>query len=142
MLFRIFLLQNLVFFIVRCNNESGIEMKNAKERNENMMKVYGTAICIDCRNYKAIQENRGFEAEYIDITENTANMKEFLEIRDLDPIFEPVKERHGIGIPLFVREDGAKTFDINEAFGWIGQPPVEEHEIVESGFSCSINGCK
>ena len=32
------------------------------------MKVYGTDICIDCRNYKAIQKKRGFEAEYIDIT--------------------------------------------------------------------------
>ena len=30
-----------------------------------MLKVYGTDICIDCRNYKAIQKNRGFEAEYV-----------------------------------------------------------------------------
>ena len=106
------------------------------------MKVYGTEICIDCRNYKAIQENRGFEAEYIDITENTTNMKEFLAIRDQDALFEEVRERHGIGIPLFVREDGAKTFDINEAFSWIGQAPVEDDEIVEKGFSCSVDGCK
>ena len=35
------------------------------------MKVYGAEICVDCRNYKAIQEKRGFEAEYIDITEST-----------------------------------------------------------------------
>ena len=28
------------------------------------MKVYGAEICIDCRNYKAIQQARGFEAEY------------------------------------------------------------------------------
>ncbi len=33
------------------------------------MKVYGADICIDCRNYKAIQQKRGFEAEYIDIVE-------------------------------------------------------------------------
>ena len=107
-----------------------------------MMKVYGTEICIDCRNYKAIQSKRGFEAEYIDITENTKNLREFLEIRDSDPVFEAVKERHGIGIPLFVREDGVKTFDINEAFSWIGQLPVEEDEIVEKRFSCGPDGCK
>ena len=95
------------------------------------MKVYGTDICIDCRNYKAIQMNRGFEAEYIDIIENTANMKEFLKIRDLDPVFDSVKENHGIGVPLFVREDGLKTFDIDEAFSWIGQEPVKDEEIVE-----------
>ena len=95
------------------------------------MKVYGADICIDCRNYKAIQKNRGFEVEYIDIMENTSNLKEFLKIRDLDPVFDPVREHHGIGIPLFVREDGVNTFDIDEAFSWIGQPPVEEDEIVE-----------
>ena len=118
------------------------KIKKTTRKEHKIMKVYGTEICIDCRNYKAIQENRGFEAEYIDITENTANMKEFLAIRDQDPLFEEVRERHGIGIPLFVREDGVKTFDINEAFAWIGQAPVEEDEIVEKGFSCSVDGCK
>ena len=106
------------------------------------MKVYGADICIDCRNYKAIQQKRGFEAEYVDIVENTKNLREFLEIRDNDLVFAPVKERHGIGIPLFVREDGAKTFDIDEALSWIGQPPVEEDEIVEKILSCGIHGCK
>ena len=107
-----------------------------------MLKVYGADICIDCRNYKAIQANRGFEVEYIDITENTQNMREFLEIRDNDPVFEPVKQRHGIGIPLFVREDGMKTFELDEALAWIGQEPVKDEEIVEKAMACSIYGCK
>lgn len=107
-----------------------------------MFKVYGSNICIDCRNYKAIQENRRFEAEYLEITESTDILKEFLEIRDTDPIFEAVRERHGIGIPLFVNEDGTKTFDIDEAFSWIGQPPVEAEEIIETRMSCGENGCK
>ena len=106
------------------------------------MKVYGADICIDCRNYKAIQQKRGFEAEYIDIVESTQNLREFLEIRDSDPVFDQVKARHGIGIPLFVREDGVKTFDMGEAFSWIGQPPVEDEEIVEKILSCGIHGCK
>lgn len=96
-----------------------------------IVKVYGTDICIDCRNYKAIQKSRGFEAEYIDIIENTTNMKEFLKMRDLDLVFEPVRENHGIGVPLFVRDDGEKTFDIDVALSWIGQEPVKEEEIVE-----------
>lgn len=106
------------------------------------MKVYGAEICIDCRNYKAIQKARGFEAEYIDITENTDNLKEFLRMRDSDPVFVPVKEHGGIGIPLFIREDGTKTFDIDEALFWIGQDPVKDDEIVEHRYSCGINGCK
>ena len=96
-----------------------------------MMKVYGTDICMDCRNYKAIQKSRGFQAEYIDITESTSNMKEFLEIRDVDPLYAEIREEHTIGIPLFVREDGLKTFDWDEAFTWIGEPPVKEEEIAE-----------
>lgn len=106
------------------------------------MKVYGADICIDCRNYKAIQKNRSFEAEYIDIVESTDNLREFLKIRDTDPVFEAVKEHSGIGIPLFVREDGAKTFDMDEAFSWIGQSPVKDEEIIEKRLSCGINGCK
>ena len=104
------------------------------------MKAYGSDICIDCRNYKAIQKNRGFAAEYIDITENTQNLREFLHFRDNEPIFEQVRHRGGIGIPLFVREDGLKTFDINEAFSWLGQPPVEEEEIVEKMVFCDSCG--
>ena len=95
------------------------------------MKVYGTDICIDCRNYKAIQKNRGFEAEYVDITASTSNMKEFFEIRDTADLDAEIRKEHFIGIPLFVREDGAMTMEIDEAFAWIGQPPVREEEIIE-----------
>lgn len=104
------------------------------------MKVYGADICPGCRQFKEIQKQRGFEADYIDIVENVMKLREFLEIRDTDPVFAPVKERHSIGIPLFVREDGAKTFDMNEALSWIGQAPVEDTEMAPT--SCGINGCK
>lgn len=98
------------------------------------MKVYGSQICVDCRNYKAVQKKRGFEAEFIEITENTGNLKEFLQMRDTDPVFSPVKEHGGIGIPFFVNEDGRKTFDINEALSWIGQAPVRDEEIKDEKY--------
>ncbi len=94
------------------------------------MKVYGAEICIDCRNYKKVQTKRGFEAEFVDIIENTANLKEFLGIRDSEPVFDEVRANKGIGIPLFVNDDGRKTFDINEALAWIGQEPVKDEELV------------
>lgn len=105
------------------------------------MKVYGTPICIDCRNYRALQQSRGFAAEYIDITASTDNLREFLALRDHDPVLAPVRERGGIGVPLFVREDGAKTLDLDEALGWLDQPPVRPEEIVEHR-SCGVNGCR
>lgn len=89
------------------------------------MKVYGADICIDCRNYKQLQKERGFEAEFIEITEDTEKLKEFLRMRDNDPVFAPVREHSGIGIPAFVNEDGRITLDLNEALAWIGQKPVE-----------------
>lgn len=103
------------------------------------MKVYATPICIDCRNYRALQQSRGFAAEYIDITASTDNLREFLALRDHDPVLAPVRERGGIGVPLFVREDGAKTLDLDEALGWLGQLPVRAEETVEHR-SCGING--
>jgi len=104
------------------------------------MKVYGAEICIDCRNYKHIAEARNLNLEYVDITESTKNLREFLQIRDSAKEFEAVKERGGIGIPVFV--EGEKvTLDIDEAFSWIGQPPVKEEEIVEKmPFHCATCG--
>ena len=95
------------------------------------MKVYGAQICIDCRNYKGIQKSSGFDAKYIEITEDTGKLKEFLQMRDHDPVLASVREQGGIGIPLFVNEDGRKTLDMNEAFSWIGQLPVRDDEILE-----------
>ena len=90
------------------------------------MKVYGSEICRDCRDFKALMAERGFEVDYIDITESVGNLREFLNLRDHDAAFNPVKERGSIGIPAFVNDDGAVTVDLNTALGWIGQPPVED----------------
>lgn len=76
-----------------------------------------------------IQKARGFDSEFIEITEDTGKLKEFLRLRDTDPVFDPVKEHSGIGIPCFVNEDGRRTFDINEALSWIGQEPVKDSEM-------------
>ena len=89
------------------------------------MKVYGSEICIDCREFKALMAERGFEVEYIDITENTANLRAFLQLRDHEAAFDEIKARGGIGIPAFVKEDGEVTLDLNTVLGWIGQEPVE-----------------
>ena len=53
------------------------------------MKVYGSEICVDCRNFLAIQKARRFDCDFIEITEDTGKLKEFLHLRDTEPIFEP-----------------------------------------------------
>jgi glutaredoxin-related protein len=98
-----------------------------------MIRVYGTDICVDCRNLKAVLKTRGISVDFVDIIENTANMKAFLALRDHDAAFEGVRNHEGgaIGIPCFVREDGAVTLDADEAFAWIGQPKISEEELPE-----------
>lgn len=90
------------------------------------MKVFGSDICGDCCEFKALMQARGFDVEYVDITESVANLKAFLKLRDSEAAFNNVRERGGIGISAFVREDGAVTLDVNAALEWIGQPPVTE----------------
>jgi len=107
-----------------------------------MLKVYGSEVCIDCRNYKLLQSLRGFRDEYIDITDNTVDLKEFLTLRDVEPVFEAVREKHSIGIPLFVREDGAMTLDMAEALEWMGEKPVTEEELAQFETACGVGGCK
>ncbi len=102
-----------------------------------MILFYGSEICIDCRNTLAILKTRKLEDQFrfIDMTANTDNMKAFLTLRDREAAFAPAREgengRSFIGIPAFVKEDGKVTLDLDEALGWLGQPPVREEEIVE-----------
>lgn len=102
-----------------------------------MILFYRSEICIDCRNTLAILKARKLKDQFrfIDMTANTDNMKAFLTLRDREAAFVPAREgengRSFIGIPAFVKEDGKVTLDLDEALGWLGQPPVREEEIVE-----------
>lgn len=94
------------------------------------MKVYSAMICIDCRNFKQIRESRKLDVEVVDIVESTANLREFLALRDKSDVFDGCRDHGGIGIPCFVEGDKV-TLDIDEAMGWLGQPPIREDEIIE-----------
>lgn len=95
------------------------------------MKAYVTEICINCRNFLYLRQLRGLEqVELVDITASTANLKEFLHLRDNRQEFAPRKAAGMIGIPCFV--DGERlTLDVNEALSWLGEGPVQPEEIRE-----------
>ena len=95
------------------------------------MKVYGSDICIDCRNFKHINKLRDLNLEYTNITADTTALREFLMLRDKNDIFKDCRENGGIGIPCFVSDDNKITLDIDEAFSWIDQPHIREDEILE-----------
>lgn len=94
------------------------------------MKVYGTPLCIHCRNFLAVCKNRNVDIDFTNITESTKTLKEYLVIRDTHPAFADTRGREKIGIPFFVEGDKI-TFDMDEGLSWIGQPPIRFEEILE-----------
>lgn len=76
------------------------------------MKYYGTPLCPDCVEADKLIAEKGIACEYICITESTANLKEFLALRDTRAEFDEIKKAGGIGIPCFLKEDGSIAFSL------------------------------
>ena len=76
-----------------------------------MLKVYGMKICPDTVECCEALTRAGVEYEFLDFAKKTANLKAFLKLRDSSPLFDPVRQEGGIGIPCIQREDGSITFD-------------------------------
>lgn len=74
-----------------------------------MLKIYGSMLCKDCVQCRKDLDAAGVAYEYTDFAENLSALKEFLAIRDTNPLFEDVKKAGGIGIPCIVLEDGSIT---------------------------------
>jgi len=79
-----------------------------------MLKIYGSPLCPDCVKCKQELEAAGIEFLYLDIGEKLLYLKQFLKIRDTNPLFDAIRERGQIGIPCILREDGSVTFEWDE----------------------------
>lgn len=71
-----------------------------------MLKIYGSMLCPDCVQCREDLDKSEIPYEYLDFSENLKNLKEFLAIRDGNPIFDAAREAGGIGIPCLVDENG------------------------------------
>ena len=76
--------------------------------------VYGTLNCPDTVAALAEYEKRGFQVDFRDIDKSIATLKEFLTLRDTEIVFAPVRERHSVGVPCLIKEDGTITLDWEE----------------------------
>lgn len=79
-----------------------------------MLKIYGSMLCPDCVDCCADLDNTNIPYEFLDFADSVKNLKEFLVIRDREPVFDAVRERGSIGIPCIVREDGSVTLSWEE----------------------------
>ena len=73
--------------------------------------VYGTRNCPDTVAALAVYEKRGVTVDFRDIDADIATLKEFLTLRDIENVFATVRERHGVGVPCVIKEDGTLTLD-------------------------------
>lgn len=97
--------------------------------------MYGGDFCINCREAKEkLKDVANIELQMKDITSTTGLMKEFLNYRDHDSMFDEVKKQGRIGIPFFILEDGTKTFDIYDV--------LKIEALKETKNACSLDGSK
>ena len=89
-----------------------------------MTKIYVMESCPDCTEVMQRYKDNP-EYELIDIGQQARSLKEFLALRDNHPAFEKVRERGNIGIPCFVKEDGAVI------------RPMKHYE---AGATCNLDG--
>ena len=79
-----------------------------------MLKIYGSMLCPDCVACRKDLDEAGVAYEYLDFSEDLKNLKEFLKIRDGNPLFDELRGEGKIGIPCIVLEDGTIKLDWSE----------------------------
>ena len=104
------------------------------------MKLYGAAICPDCVRAKKALDEKGLEYTYVDITENTYKMKEFLRLRDSRKEFIEKKEAGLIGIPAFLFTDGSLLFELEDLDYKKIEEDKDDKDEQEIGL-CGLDGC-
>ena len=101
-----------------------------------MIRIYVMESCPDCSEVKALYSNDP-EFELIDIGKQARSLKEFLSLRDHHPAFQKVRERGTIGIPCFVKEDGAVAISLKN---FEASRFTEANPTYIQGASCSLDG--
>ena len=74
-----------------------------------MLKIYGSMLCRDCVQCREDLDAAGVEYQFCDFNEDLKSLKEFLKLRDGDPMYDPVRDAGSIGIPTIVLPDGSAT---------------------------------
>ena len=73
------------------------------------MKIYGSMLCPDCVQCLEELDVAGVEYEFCDLSKDLRSLKEFLKLRDSDPLYDAVRETGSIGIPTILLPDGSVT---------------------------------
>lgn len=80
-----------------------------------MIKVYGTHLCKDCQELKELYHTHQIAYEFYEFCDQIGNLKEFIRLRDENPIFEEAKKEGCLGIPCIILDDGTVTLNPMDA---------------------------
>lgn len=78
------------------------------------VKVIGSHLCPDTLYALCKLSENHVEMEFKNLSASLPDLKEYLAVRDSNPMYETVKAEGGIGIPYFELEDGTATMDLDE----------------------------
>lgn len=80
-----------------------------------MIQIYGSMLCKHCVACRQELDEAGVEYTFLDFGVELKNLKEFLKIREGNPLFDEARAKGDIGIPCFVLEDGTITLNYRPA---------------------------
>lgn len=76
-----------------------------------MLKIYGSKLCPDCVACLKDLDDAHISYQYCDFSEKLEYLKEFLNLRESEPVFDAVRSAGAIGIPCLVDEEGNVSLD-------------------------------
>lgn len=94
-----------------------------------MLVVYGARTCPDCIELKKNFDYYKIEYSFVDIQENTKNLKLFLQMRDSEEFYAKAKAKGLIGIPTLILDDGTKTFYWKKYMENLGFTPLSDEGL-------------
>ncbi len=78
------------------------------------IEVIGSHNCPDTLYAVAKLKEACADVDFVNLSAGLPELKRYLFFRDTCPLYDAVKERGSIGIPLFVFEDGSVTMELSE----------------------------
>ena len=102
-----------------------------------MVKIYGSDLCPDCVACKTAFDADGISYEFVNITAGMKNLKEFLKLRDNNPVFTEAKSSGYVGIPALLSEDGTITLDWE---AYLKEGSLSGSTAPKTGTACRTDG--
>lgn len=74
-----------------------------------MLKIYGTNQCRFCVECKNAFDEQNVAYEFVELLDDLQLLKQFINIRDTNPVYEGIQGTGKLGIPLIQTESGEYT---------------------------------